>query len=278
MGVILPVIGPAFRIGVQPLLTENWLVVSNQLKAYRAEKAALIAAKPFEVFAAEPETMSGQVEALERISAFASARLGFDIPPCPISEPALQHAARHIEDDLVLMRNGETGWRLAAGSLCFPSSWRLRDNFGHPLDVVHGTVPGFGTGTRNATIIARMFDTLAVGTPVIRANWSIYPDNALHHPGSHGETSQDFDPLRPLISQGFFRSERQTLTKLPISGDILFTIRIGVETLNETVMRGDGAKLASALRLMSNEERRYKGMLQVADRLAGELESANISK
>jgi dimethylamine monooxygenase subunit A len=186
----------------------------------------------------------------------------------------LQHAARYIEDDLILMRKGGTGWRLAAGSLCFPSSWRLRDKFGHPLDVVHNTVPGFGTGTRNAIIIARMFDTLAVDTPVIRANWSIYPDNALHHPGSHGEPIREFELDQPIIHQGYFRSERQTLTKLPKSGDILFTIRIGVEPLTQTLARGDAAKLASALRGMNEEERRYKGMLLAADRLAAELENS----
>lgn len=276
MSIVLPVIGPAFRIGVQPLEADDWLVVSDQLAAYRAEKATLIAMKQDEVFAAEPETLAAQTEVLERVADYTSQHLGFVIPQCPDGEPPLQFAARHIEDDLVLMRKGETGWRLAAGSLCFPSSWRLRDKFGHPMDVVHGTVPGFGTGTRNATIIARMFDALPVDRPVIRANWSIYPDNALHHPSSHGETSGGFDVGRPIIDQGFFRSERQTLTKLPQSGDIVFTIRIGIETLAETLARGDGPTLASALRLMTAEERHYKGMLDVADRLAEELDVAPV--
>ena len=252
-------------------------MVSDQLNAYRAEKAELIATKFNEVFAAEPDTFHSQVETLERIAAFTSAELGFEIPPCPAGEPPLQHAARYIEDDLVLMRKGETGWRLAAGSLCFPSSWRLRDKFGHPMDIVHGTVPGFGTGTRNATIIARMFDTLALDTPVIRANWSIYTDAHLHHPDIHSETSEGFQRDKPIIGQGYFRSERQTLTKLPISGDILFTIRIGIEPLCQTVARGDALKLASALRQMNGDERRYKGMLAAADRLADELEKASMS-
>ncbi len=277
MGIVLPVIGPAFRIGVQPLEAENWLVVSDQLAAYCAEKASLITTKFDEVFAAEPETLGAQTETLERIFAFTSSKLGFEIPRCPAGEPPLQHAARYIEDDLVLMRKGDTGWRLAAGSLCFPSSWRLRDKFGHPMHIVHDTVPGFGNGTRNAAIIARMFDTLAIDKPVIRANWSIYPDNALHHPGSHGEPIREFELDNPIINQGYFRSERQTLTKLPTSGDILFTIRIGVEPLTQTVARGDALKLAAALRQMNEDERRYKGMLQAADRLADELEKASIS-
>ncbi|MCU0831981.1 MAG: DUF3445 domain-containing protein [Rhizobiaceae bacterium] len=271
---VLPVVGPAFRIGVQPLDETHWLVVSNALEAYRAEKAHLMASLPNEVFAAEPDSWDAQAEALSQVAGFTQARLGFVIPPCPADEPPLQHAARFIEDDLVLMRNGATGWRLAAGSLCFPSSWRLREKFTLPLDQVHAPVPAFGTGTRNAAIISRMFDNLAPGQPVIRANWSIYPDDALHHPSSEGEHVRRFDPSLPIIAQGFFRSERQTLLKLPQSGDILFTIRIGVEPLAETVKRGDGLALADVLSALTPEERAYKGMSEALEPLVAELRAA----
>lgn len=271
MAVVLPVIGAAFRIGVQPLAADEWLVVSDALPAYRAEKARLIGEKPDEVFAAQEATQAAQHEALERVSAFAAAHLGLVIPPCPEGEPPLQHAARFIEDDLVLMRRDESGWRLAAGSLCFPSSWRLREKFGHPLDTVHAPVPAFGAGSRNAAIIARMFDALAPDAPVVRGNWSIYPDDALHHPSSHGEPMRVFDPARPIIAQGYFRSERQTLVKLPRSGDILFTIRIGVEPLATTVARGDGETLADVLEALTPEERAYKGMTEALDPLVREL-------
>jgi hypothetical protein len=268
------VIGPAFRIGVQPLAPDEWLVVSDQLDAYRAEKAGLIAAKPLEVFAAEDGTEAAQAEALARIAGFCAARLGLVMPPCPPGEPALQHAARFIEDDLVLMRRGESGWRLAAGSLCFPSSWRLREKFGLPLDMVHGPVPDFGTGTRNANIIARMFDALQPEAPVIRANWSIYPDDDLHHPSSEGEHVRRFDPAHSIIAQGYFRSERQTLVKLPVSGDILFTIRIGVEPLARLVGRGEGQALAKVLEALSPEEQAYKGMTIALPRLVQELRAS----
>jgi hypothetical protein len=46
----------------------------------------------------------------------------------------------------------------------------------------------------------------------------------------------------------------------------------------QTVERGDTGKLAAALRLMNTEERHYKGMLAAADRLAGELESAQATR
>ena len=62
----------------------------------------------------------------------------------------------------MLMRRGEDGWRLAAASLCFPSSWSLEEKFGRPLQDIHTPVPGFGRGTRTADIIHRIFDNLAV--------------------------------------------------------------------------------------------------------------------
>lgn len=80
-----------------------------------------------------------------------------------------------------------------------------------------------------------------------------------------------FDPARPIIAQGYFRSERQTLVKLPRSGDILFTIRIGVEPLATTVARGDGETLADVLEALTPEERAYKGMTEALDPLVREL-------
>ena len=116
--------------------------------------------------------------------------------------------------------------------------------------------------------------TLVLGFPddiVIRGNWSIYGDDALHHPASEGESNRAFSPDSPVVAQAFFRSERQTLLKLPQSGDILFTIRIGVEPLTQTRARGDGPALADALDAMTPEERAYKGLAAEAERLISEL-------
>ncbi|TIU52784.1 MAG: DUF3445 domain-containing protein, partial [Mesorhizobium sp.] len=62
----------------------------------------------------------------------------------------LVQASLLVQEDLILMRRDESGWRLAAGSLCFPSSWSLLEKFGKPLQQIHAPVPGFGPGTRPA--------------------------------------------------------------------------------------------------------------------------------
>ena len=84
------------------------------------------------------------------------------------------------------MRRDDSGWRLAAGSLCFPSSWSLVEKFGRPLQEIHAPVPGFGPGTRPAELINRMFDGLQ-GQAVERFNWSIQADDALYQPLSNVE-------------------------------------------------------------------------------------------
>ena len=83
------------------------------------------------------------------------------------------------------MRRGEDGWRLAAASLCFPSSWSLEEKFGKPLQDIHTPVPGFGRGTRTADIIHRIFDNLAVAQPVERLNWSLQAGADLYQPLSN---------------------------------------------------------------------------------------------
>ena len=149
--------------------------------------------------------------------------------------PPLKAASLLVQEDLILMRRGDDGWRLAAGSLCFPSSWTLTEKFGRPLHEYIAPVPGFGPGTRNNELISRMFDKLH--QPVQRFNWSIQAGDALYHPLSHSGRVERAEQ-RPskfgdadLNAAAFIRVERQTLRKLPASGDILFTIRIYLDPL-----------------------------------------------
>ena len=60
--------------------------------------------------------------------------------------PPLHAASLLVQEDLILMRRGETGWRLAAGSLCFPSSWLLTEKFGKPMQRDPRAGAGFRAG------------------------------------------------------------------------------------------------------------------------------------
>jgi hypothetical protein len=112
-------------------------------------------------------------------------------------------------------------------------------------------------------MIARMFDHLRPEMPVLRWNWSLFGDDRLHHPeASH--------PDRPRFGTSaetaFLRAERQTLRRLPASGDILFTIRIYVDPIEALGRSEDGRAVAAAmvrhLEELSEAQLDYKGLLR----------------
>ncbi|HUG62801.1 MAG TPA: DUF3445 domain-containing protein, partial [Methylomirabilota bacterium] len=183
-------------------------------------------------------------------------------------EPPLLTAARLVQEDLVLMRRGESGWRIAAAALCFPSSWSLGQKFGQALDAIHKDVPGYDA---MAARMNRIFDNLHVDAPAWRLNWSIYPDGDLHHP----ETKQlARDWFENPDADVFVRVERQTLRRLA-GGDILFTIKVLVDPISAFSAHPDGPRLASSLRTqllgLDPDQLAYKALTHHRDALAARL-------
>jgi dimethylamine monooxygenase subunit A len=272
-----------FTIGLTPLDTAEWIETDAALDSYLREKDRLIAAHPEVVFVEEAESRAAQEEVLKELVAWllenqpeiyrvtdnevsiagTARRIRLDGPA-----PPLLTAARLVQEDLVLMRKGEDGWRLAAASLSFPSSWSLREKFGRLMHEIHAPVPGFAEGTRNAGLIERMFDNLKPWHPVKRFNWSIYTDGALYHPASSGERD-----VRPETA--FLRVERQTLRKMPVSGDVLFTIRIHLDPLlaleNLPNAQALVRTLADQLMALDHEQLAYKGLAANRDSLVARL-------
>jgi dimethylamine monooxygenase subunit A len=276
-----------FSIGLKPLNLAEWIEVGDDLDMYLAEKRRLYATVPDKVFVEEPDTREAQREVLDLIEAHLARyhpelleRLRADTRTGDAAEPPLLTASLLVPEDLILMRRGENGWRLAAGSLCFPSSWSLREKFGRPLHEIHAPVPGFGGGTRNADLISRMFDSLQ-GQAVLRWNWSLQAGNDLYLPFSHQERV-DRATYRPsnfssdeIAAQAFIRVERQTLRKLPVSGDILFTIRIHLDPLATIEKHPKRAALAASfadqLEGLDAAQLDYKGLTADRDRLVAVL-------
>jgi hypothetical protein len=277
---------PLFRIGLAPLDLADWIEPDDRLAHYLAEKEQLLASRRDSVLAAEAGTEQAQSEVRDALADHLTTRfpdiwkrdgdsvriipagrivaLGEDLP--------IAAAARLVQEDLVLMRRGPEGWRLAAACLCFPSSWRLADKFGRTLDHVHAPVPEFGPGSRNATVMARIFDNLQPDQPVWRLNWSLYPDDRLFHGDHSTETRRSGD-----LFATFLRVEFQTLRKMRASGDILFTIRIHVDPASLIVRHPERQRLAAGLRelilRLDPEQLEYKGLTAVRDLLAGQLEA-----
>jgi hypothetical protein len=100
--------------------------------------------------------------------------------------------------------------------VCFPSHWRLRDKIGRPIAEVHARVPGYADEL--ASKVDSFLRRLTTGTVVGRRNFTIHERGDLFAP--------DPPPASGVPpAHQWLRSERQTLSRLPRSGSVLFTIR-----------------------------------------------------
>ena len=291
-----------FSVGLAPLDLADWIEPDIHFATHLAEKDRLFNGAADEpVFRAEPDTQAAQREVLDllldHLPAYHSdiyevsgteIRLSGTGRAYPLADgqtPPLMQAARLVQEDLVLMRKGQNGYRLVAAVLCFPSSWSLAEKFGQSMFDIHVAVPGFNDG-RMGPMVARIFDNLAVDRPSWRLNWSLYSDAQLHHPHPKALDASASDPHRVNTTQLsddtdpagglYLRVERQTLRRLPKTGDILFTIKIHHDPIAAFARHPDGARLAGALRdqLLALDTRQlaYKGLTGTRDQVAGLLE------
>ena len=278
--------GQPFTVGLRPIAEDDWLEPDPSLAAHLAEKDRLFAKDLSVVFRAKDDTDAAQKEVLDLITdnlrRFHGAthdvqldRVRLRAPEREVftaEKPALLTASRLVQEDLVIMRPSPEGYRLVTASLCFPSSWRLSEKFGLSMTGIHESVPGFNRG-RMGQVVARLFENLTKGQLVCRYNWSIYPDSNLHHP------LPERIPFRvndETFANLFLRVERQTLRRLPESGDILFTIKIHHDPLSLLTDQDDRAAIADGLKeqilMLDSEQLAYKGLVEARDALVDTLQ------
>ncbi|KAL0061391.1 hypothetical protein AAF712_011792 [Marasmius tenuissimus] len=243
-----------------------------------------------------------------------------------VGQEEAEQAMRVVQDDLALMVEGVDGrYYFQGGAICVPGFWRMRDKIGLPLDEIHitGNVPQYQEKLQLS--MERYFKRLPVHKPVIRNNYfmqRVKPEDLRRKgtvPTDIPPQKEDEDLLDPLelawsiTTHGDedtfthrhagnpngqytvapetlqFRTERQTLRRLPLSGAIVFTIRTYLVPLVELGKEpGVPARLASAVRSWPEGIGKYKGkknyesvLLEYLDkraeeqRLAGGEESEN---
>lgn len=187
------------------------------------------------------------------------------IPPNPASpwEKCLALGGCWETDFLLLRADEEQKIRLYGGCLCFPSSWRLRDKLGQPMEFVHGPVPGL-----NASIgagIHKFLSNLKPGAASLRHNWGLARSPELNQ---HPDRPLPQLDVTVTADEVWLRVEHQALVALPKSGGILFGIRVVNHPLTE--VKSDSiasARLCRALETMSEEMARYKGLATARGRI-----------
>ena len=141
--------------------------------------------------------------------------------------------ARLIQEDILVHQLDpiDNLYKLTAGALCFPSFWTLSQKMGMNLERIHKPVPEFTKEI--ARRVDRLFLGLKVDQPIWRANWTVKNNPILFNP-----LLEDDKLPEPFTTEKewWVRVERQTFTKLPVSGAVIFGIHTFIaspSSLNE---------------------------------------------
>ncbi len=250
--------------------------LDERYPAEMAERRTLLAKRHAEVFAATAGSELARQETLDRIvgllperypshfrrdgsslcNGLTRERWNLANPPC---DP-LELAGRLVHEDLCLIGVEEGVPVLRAAILCAPSRWRLHEKIGRPLADIHDRVPLYA-GTLS-TPVDRFMRHLKPGKLTERLNWSVTDDPALFQ--VEGKHRTGLDPSFTAANAGarlFLRMERQTLSRLPRSGFVLFTIRVHAYPLSRVAAKpGAAARLAEAVRTMPEAMAVYKSL------------------
>ncbi|MEK7707513.1 MAG: heme-dependent oxidative N-demethylase subunit alpha family protein [Verrucomicrobiota bacterium] len=146
--------------------------------------------------------------------------------------------------------------RLCGGCLCFPSSWRLSDKVGKPIEAIHAGVPGLNDSIGPA--IHKFLAGLKPGVAWLRHNWGLSRSPELNQHPDRGLPRLD---KKVQADEVWLRVERHALVALPQSKGILFGIRIENHSLREVKADAVAARrLVHALETMPEEMARYKNL------------------
>ena len=268
---------------------DELIEIDEIYSAEMAERRALLDGRRDEVFAALAVSEQATRETLDRIAAVLPARYPawfarhgdrlcnrltgeeWDVsdPPC---DP-LELAGRLVQEDLCLIQPTDAGPVLQAAVLCAPSRWRLHEKIGRPLAVIHQPVPLYAD--QLSAPVDRFMRHLKPGKLAERLNWSVTDDPALFQiEGKHRTQADPTITAANAASRLFLRVERQTLSRLPGSGFILFTIRVHSYKLARVLAQpGAAARLAAALRALPPSMAVYKSLPPFRDALLSHLDA-----
>ncbi|KAK5138054.1 hypothetical protein LTR08_005852 [Meristemomyces frigidus] len=279
-------------MGLRTMQWDNWIELDNHYLRYHADKARRIASRGARCCHTDPDprVRDAAVELLEELAAYLSERYPAMFAATPVGvdntvtrerfdvrahaltvngvqEDPMQLCARLVQDDLAIMFEREDGqYYLLAGAVLLAGFWRLEDKLGMPLSEIHtsGNVPGYKAKLEKGMV--NFFRRVKPEAAVQRNNYFMQVDDELAWSSSIGSedatagvgwATADQDRV---IAKHFFRSERQSLRRLPRSGGVVFTIRTYFEPVTGIAAEaGVPGRLASAVRSWGGDVARYKG-------------------
>ena len=276
-------------MGLRTMDWDHWIELDNHYLRFHEDKKRRIEERGAKCCRTDPDprVFDGAVELFEELTSYLGERyptmfkktdVGIDnvvtnesfnvreLSMNGVREDPMQLCARLIQDDLAIMFEKEDGqYYLLAGAILLAGFWRLEDKFGMPLSEIHtsGDVPQFKQKLEKGMM--NFFRRIKPDAPVLRNNYFLQVDDEL--PWSSSIGSEDSEGAgwftaekNKAIQHHYFRSERQSLRRLPRSGGVVFTIRTYflpiTEICEEPYVPG---RLADAVRSWGDDVAKYKG-------------------
>lgn len=237
------------NMGIRNMDWNSWIELDNQWSYFHNEKLKRIQERGTELYETSPLARPAAYELLQELKVYLSNRYplmyeqtpiglnnlvtgeSFDFRELPLGEDPCLIAAKLIQDDLAIMIESPNGeYFLRGGAIILAGFWRFRDKYNLPLSGIHtsGDVPKYKEKLQSG--MEKFFVRLQADKPVVRNNYFIQTDSELGWSSSIGkEENQNVGwytaPEATDVSQLYFRSERQSLRRLPKSGAVIFTVR-----------------------------------------------------
>ncbi|KAM9930037.1 hypothetical protein OXX59_000796 [Metschnikowia pulcherrima] len=285
-------------MGIRNMDWDSWIELDNEWMKYHSEKVKRLEEKGTEVYGTLPGAEAAVLELLDEFWAYLPSRYPslfrqlenglenlltgevFLFKNCTqYKEDPMVMAAKMVQDDLAVMLEGTDGnYYLKAGAIILPGFWRFKDKVGMPLNQIHtsGDVPKYQEQLQNG--MTKFFTRLTCEKPVVRNNYFIQTDNGLGWSTSIGDENSDvvgWYTADPAVSpdQLYYRSERQSLRRLPKTGAVIFTIRTYFCKMTDICEEPYiPRRLLNGIESWSDDVREYRGYDKFKDALLPYLE------
>jgi hypothetical protein len=273
-----------FTLGLDPVRNSEWIQFSPRHADNMREKRGRLSTQSDRYYRTLPESLPAQRELRDRVIAHLATdhtdryalagstltshheSLAWHLDD-PHVEP-LRQLSDIIEEDFMLLQELNGVLRITASSNAYSSSGRLVAAVGQTVHWAHIPVPALSDKLGGR--IDRVLSSVHQNTPCERFNWQVTPMETLFFPHDPHRANADAmhaarDALcRDPASAGerlFIRVERQTLSRLPASGAVAFSLHTYSDPLS--VLEADPHAARSMLRLLegySDSRWRYSEM------------------
>jgi len=260
-----------FTIGLRPVRKSEWIQFSPRHADNMREKRSRLSAQRDRYYRTLPESLNAQRELRDLVVAhlltdhaerYALAgstltsrheSLTWQLDD-PQIEP-LRQLSDVIEEDFMLLQELDGVLRITASSNAYSSSGRLVSAVGQTVHWAHMPVPTLSDklGVR----IDRVLSSVHEDTPCERFNWQVTPMATLFFPDDPDRANANAmhavcDELRCEPGRAgellFIRVERQTLSRLPDSRTVAFSLHTYSDPLS--VLGADPPAALAMLRLL----------------------------